>query len=54
MRRIVQWLLVAMTCAAAVGCSRTADTPQLKELQRVRSGAIDVLLLARDRSTEDR
>ena len=40
------WSVIFIMAAAAAGCSRAADTTNLTELQRVRSGTVDVVLLS--------
>jgi len=48
MGRIVGQCLVTVICAAAVGCSVIPGTSQLKQLQRVQSGGLNIVLLARN------
>lgn len=45
-QRVCEALLLTLMVAAAASCSSDADTRQLKELQRARSGAIEVALLS--------
>ena len=46
MRSLVRWgLLFAMIAAMAQGCRNTEQAP-LKEIQRVRAGVLDVVVLS--------
>jgi hypothetical protein len=38
--------MVAAVCAVALSCSKAIEAPPLKELQRAKSGDLDVVLLA--------
>jgi len=44
--RVSEWSVVFMMAAAAAGCTRTTDATKMTELQRVRSGTVDVVLLS--------
>jgi hypothetical protein len=41
-----RWSVIFIVAAAAAGCSRAADTTNMTELQQVRSGTVDVVLLS--------
>jgi len=45
-RRVEVWLLTAFLCAVVMACGRGAGAGKLIELQRVRSGMLDVVLLS--------
>lgn len=40
------WGVILVIAMAAAGCGRASDSPKLTELQRVRSGSLDVVLLS--------
>jgi hypothetical protein len=47
MRSLVHWgFLLTLIAATAAGCRKTEEAPALKEVQRVHSGALDVVLLS--------
>jgi hypothetical protein len=47
MRSLVHWgFLLTLIAATASGCGKAAEAPALKEVQRVHSGALDVVLLS--------
>jgi hypothetical protein len=47
MRSLVHWgFLLTLIAATASGCRKAEEAPALKEVQRVHSGALDVVLLS--------
>jgi hypothetical protein len=46
MRQVGPWALTAFLVMAAVACGRGNDSGKLTEVQRVRSGMLDVVLLS--------
>jgi hypothetical protein len=45
--RTIRTIVLALLCGAALSCRSTADAPPLKEVQRAKSGDIEVILLAK-------
>jgi anion-transporting ArsA/GET3 family ATPase len=47
MRSLLHWgFLLTLIAATASGCGKAEEAPALKEVQRVHSGALDVILLS--------
>ena len=46
MRSLMHWGLLLALIATAFGCGKAEEAPALKEVQRIHSGALDVVLLS--------